>query len=362
MIATTRSVSCGINGFGRFALHLLKYWLQRRVKAHFHIEAINDDLLDVEQALEIIHGDPYVRFDEYCVWREGDELRIQTLDGSERAIRYTNESPSAVDWLGQPEVVLECSGKLTEARRCRFYLTGRTERVLISATSWDSDATLVYGFNHRTFNPAVHRLLSYGSCTVNGYVPLAQHIHDRYGVLDSDVNVVHNIVRHRLAEHDTLLRKPCTLERSAPRLLPFIDEGQNFVVTYSVVPWDGVSMIDFRFRCQRPPASEQALVAELEAALGEGGALRGLYSMVDSDAGPQAHNCTPYSAVFVKEGIKLRRDNVYLQAYFDTENSVNRYFDLLDYICESSASRVRPHTAVMPQSAARRGGGDVDVR
>ena len=37
----------GINGFGRFGLHLLKYWLDRSSKSSFKIDYINDDYLDI---------------------------------------------------------------------------------------------------------------------------------------------------------------------------------------------------------------------------------------------------------------------------------------------------------------------------
>ena len=327
------SVSVGINGFGRFSLHLLSWWLDRREQAGFSIDFINDDVLGAARALEIINSDPYVRFDDYRVELAGDTLRIKSRDGRVHAIRYSNEAPADIPWLGRPRVMMECSGKLAEAARSRAFLSGDTKLVLISATSWDADTTLVYGFNHQSFDAETHRVISYGSCTVNGYVPLAAWVNQRFGVIDSDVHVVHNIVRHRLDAHQTLLRKDCTLERSGPMLLDFIDQAKNFAVVYSIVPWDGVSMIDYRFRLQKPDTRD-GVIAALREATAAGGALAGLYGLEAGDVGPQAHNCTPYSAVFIEEGLKVRGDNVYLQAYFDTENSVNRYFDLAAYLAQ----------------------------
>ena len=46
--------SAGINGFGRFGLHLLKYWLDRNNEANFTIYYINDDTLTIFQSYEII--------------------------------------------------------------------------------------------------------------------------------------------------------------------------------------------------------------------------------------------------------------------------------------------------------------------
>ena len=36
----------GINGFGRFGLHLLKYWLDRASSSNFSIGYINDDTIN----------------------------------------------------------------------------------------------------------------------------------------------------------------------------------------------------------------------------------------------------------------------------------------------------------------------------
>ncbi|MFZ1414949.1 MAG: hypothetical protein WAS73_10290 [Defluviicoccus sp.] len=323
-------VVVGINGFGRFTLHLLKWWLDRRHTAHFSIDYINDDVLSVQQAYDIVTSDPYVRFDAYQIKQSADALLFTAANGTTHAIAYTNAPLATIPWRGEPDVVFECSGKATEAARCHNYLTGRTQLVLISATSWDADMTLVFGFNHDAFDPDRHRIVSYGSCTVNAYVPLAQWVHDRFGIIDSDVNVVHNIVLHRLPQHQTLQRKFCTLERSAPLLLPFLDDSRNFIVTYSVVPWAGVSMIDFRFRLARPAGRD-----DIEAALAEAfasGGLKGLYRLVPHDEGPEAHQCTWASAVLVADGIKVRGDSVYLPGYFDTENSVNRFFDLANAV------------------------------
>ena len=38
-------LTAGINGFGRFGLHLLKYWLDRADTTKFSVGFINDDTL-----------------------------------------------------------------------------------------------------------------------------------------------------------------------------------------------------------------------------------------------------------------------------------------------------------------------------
>lgn len=321
-------ISTGINGFGRVGLHLLKYWLDRGSHANFEIDFINDDFLSINAALQIITSDKAVIFNKYKVSISGDNLILLEPNGNKYCIRYTNTTKPGIPWIGKPEIILECSGKSTISKDCEFYLVENTKLVIISATSWDCEKILVYGFNHEEYNKNL-KVISYGSCTVNAYVPLANYIHKKYGVIDSDANVTHNIQEYRLKDFNTLNRKFCTLEKVGPRVLGFMD-ANSFIVNYTVVPYSGVSTIDFRFRLKNK-VERAKFIEELHHAVSDGD-LKGLYDMDETDLGPEVYNCTTYSAVFVKDSIKVLNDNVYIFSYFDNENSVNRYFDLVNYI------------------------------
>jgi glyceraldehyde 3-phosphate dehydrogenase len=134
---------------------------------------------------------------------------------------------------------------------------------------------------------------------------------------------------YQLSNNGTLIRKPCTLAVVAPKLLEFISSN-NFNVSYTLIPYTGVSMIDFRFRLGKVPTLASFL-RDLNKTLNTG-QLRDLYTLVKSDQGPAAHKFTHYSAVLVESGIRFANDNLYIPAYFDNENSVNRYYDLIQYM------------------------------
>ena len=317
----------GINGFGRFSLHLLKYWLDHQSSAHFQISYINDDTLSIQDVFGIITKDAYVIFDKYKISLSSDQLVILGPNGQKNIIGYTTAPIPTIPWVGKPEIFLECSGKNTVAKDCEKYIAGNTELVVISATSWDAK-TLIYGFNH-VDDRDKSKIISYGSCTVNAYVPLANYLHKKYGIIDSDTHFIHNIPGYKLKDFNTLQRKFCTLEKSAPRLLDFISEN-NFTVNYTVVPYAGVSMLDFRFKLQKNTSKEK-IIDDLEDVFLHG-ELAPLYHFQETDDGPETHKFTIYSAVFIKNNVRLLNNNVYLHGYFDNENSVNRYFDLVNYI------------------------------
>ena len=54
----------GINGFGRFGLHIIKYWLDRNDESAFTISYINDDFLTIDQSIEILKNDSAVIFNK----------------------------------------------------------------------------------------------------------------------------------------------------------------------------------------------------------------------------------------------------------------------------------------------------------
>jgi glyceraldehyde 3-phosphate dehydrogenase len=320
-----RAYSTGINGFGRFGLHLLRYWIVNYRTAQFTIDYINDEGLALDSVADIIRQDPYLDIkDRIRTTKEAIEVR---LGKTWHVVQYTNESLAHITWLGQPAIFLECSGKYTAKEDWRDICKGNTGQVIISATSWQADQTLVYGYNHTNFSGAP--VVSYGSCTVNAYIPLAAALHAQFKILDSDVNVIHNVPHYQLGNFDTLTRKTCTLELVAPHLLPFITSN-NFKVNYTLVPYSGVSIIDYRFRLQSATQLSD-IKAHLESEITHG-TLKGLYSLQKHDSGPATHKFADHSAVLIESTMTLAGDNLYIHAYFDNENSVNRYFDLLNYI------------------------------
>lgn len=319
-------LSVGINGAGRFGLHLLQYWIDHQDSALFAINYINDSLLTSENIATIIQGDKYLRLRDYVSL--DNNCLVVRLPTKIHRIELTQSELHEIAWLGKPDIFLECSGKHTKDTELSNVNIGNTLKTIISATSWTADEILVVGHNHTAHKNTP--VVSYGSCTVNAYIPLAHMIDARFGVIDSDVNIIHNVPVHQLENFQTIERRECTLALVAPRLLNFINED-NFSVNYSLVPYDGVSVMDFRFRL-RDKVDRQHVVSTVQKEINEG-YLKELYDLTPSDTGPEPHKFTKASAVLIESSIILKGDNLYFQAYFDNENSVNRYYDLINYFC-----------------------------
>jgi glyceraldehyde 3-phosphate dehydrogenase len=323
----------GQNGFGRFGLNLLWRWMQDR-SSPYRIGYINDEKLSPQQIESIIKTDPLVTGFKKCkVFLSGHTLLLQEPDGRKHHIILTNGPIEQASWLGEPDLFFECSGsRSASSELCRPFLIGKTQVVIVSATCYDADTTLIVGFNHENYEPGAHKVISYGSCTVNPGVPLSEFFNAAFGVKGCTVNVIHNVQKHRLdlGESHTLQRKFCTLERVAPLFLPFLTKT-NFTVNYTVIPWEGASIIDFSYYLDRPPTRDD-LISALHAAIGKGGPLQGLIGIIASDSGPEVHIGSPFSAVIVESEVKMLGDTAHLFCYFYNEGSSVRMHELASYV------------------------------
>ena len=308
-------------------MHLLNAYLSDIKVANIELSFINDEILDVDKAYEIIKKDNFVKITEkFTVRKDGNYLVFD----EEFRILFTKQKATEVEWLGMPDIFLECSGVYRDKAQVNPFLTGKTKKVLISATSYDVDQTLLFGFNHEYYDDSA-KVISYGSCTVNAYVPFAEEVNRQFGVKSSSANVIHNVPQYQLdtGEATGLTRRFCTLQAMGPRLLPFINDD-NFKVNYTLVPYTGVSIFDFAFQLNKQYSGSSFVSDLLNNSVNP--LLSQLYSIVEEDSGPEEHKLTRNSAVFVENSCSTVGDTVHLFSYFDNENSVNRYIDLLQFV------------------------------
>ena len=125
----------GINGFGRFGLHLLKYYLDRYDDSNFQISYINDDFLTINEARNIICNDTKVNFIRYKVLIEDNNIVIKTPEGLIHKFIYSCKSANKIPWMTKVHFLLECSGKNTDRNSALKLLNDNLAHVIISSTS-----------------------------------------------------------------------------------------------------------------------------------------------------------------------------------------------------------------------------------
>ncbi|ROS60679.1 glyceraldehyde-3-phosphate dehydrogenase (NAD+) [Curtobacterium sp. PhB172] len=175
-----------INGFGRIGRNTLRALLARGGD-DLEVVAVND-LTAPDTLAHLFRYDSALGPFDGVVEVDGDTL---VIDG--RSVRVlASTSPADLPWaeLGV-EVVLESTGRFTARDAAAGHLTAGARRVLISAPATGADATIAYGVNSDTFDPAVHTVISNASCTTNALAPLASVLDDLAGIEHGFMTTVH---------------------------------------------------------------------------------------------------------------------------------------------------------------------------
>ncbi|HRF59232.1 MAG TPA: type I glyceraldehyde-3-phosphate dehydrogenase [Fimbriimonadaceae bacterium] len=176
----------GINGFGRIGRLSLRTLIER-YKGAFDVVAIND-LTDTKTNAHLFKYD--TTYGPFRGSVEHDDASI-TVDGDKMKV-YAQTEPSQIPWdeLGC-EIVLECTGRFTDANLAKGHLERGVKKVVISAPAKNEDVTLVLGVNDDMYDPANHRVISNASCTTNGLAPVAKVMHEKFGIDRGLLTTVH---------------------------------------------------------------------------------------------------------------------------------------------------------------------------
>jgi glyceraldehyde 3-phosphate dehydrogenase len=179
------TVKIGINGFGRIGRNLLR--AVRSQGADLDIVAVND-LTDPASLANLLKYDSVMGRFEGTVDHGDGSL---TVDG--REIKVTAEKdPVNLPWkdLGA-EVVVESTGRFTNAEDARKHIEAGAQKVVISAPAKGEDITIVMGVNDDQYDPTEHHIISNASCTTNCVVPMAKVLDEAFGIERGLMTTVH---------------------------------------------------------------------------------------------------------------------------------------------------------------------------
>jgi glyceraldehyde 3-phosphate dehydrogenase len=176
----------GINGFGRIGRQVLRAAKEQGV-ADLDFVAVND-LTDTKTLAHLfkydsVHGkySGDVEAGKESIIVDGDEIKI-----------LSQKDPAALPWkdLGV-DIVLESTGRFTNASDAKKHVDGGAKKVLISAPAKGEDITIVMGVNHEKYDPAAHTIISNASCTTNCLAPMAKVLDDTFGITRGLMTTIH---------------------------------------------------------------------------------------------------------------------------------------------------------------------------
>ena len=263
----------GINGFGRIGRLALRAILERHPEVE--VVAIND-LATPEQNAHLFKYDtnygPYQG--EISVANGG-----LVIDG--RSIKVVSErEPAKLPWgdLGV-ELVIESTGRFTDAPKAAGHLEGGAKKVLISAPAKGEDITVVFGVNHEQYDPAQHSIVSNASCTTNALAPVAKVISDSFGIVNGLMTTVHSYTNEqqvldqvfgdmRRARGAAMNITPTSTGAARAAALVIPELKGKFHGLALRVPTSTVSIIDLVVDTEQSVTSESAIEALSDAAAG----------------------------------------------------------------------------------------------
>src|SRR6185437_6830353 len=162
----TRSmpVKVGINGFGRIGRNVVRAALHN---PEIEFVAVND-LTDTKTLAHLTKYDSVLGPLPEQVRVEGDCIVI----GSREIKVFAIKDPAEIDWSSVgAEIVIESTGRFTDAKDASKHLRGTVKKVIISAPAKNEDITIVLGVNEGAYDPAKHNIISNASCTTNCLAP-----------------------------------------------------------------------------------------------------------------------------------------------------------------------------------------------
>ena len=158
------AVKIGINGFGRIGRNVLRTALADK---NLDFVAVND-LTDPKTLAHLLKYDSILGNLPHKITAGADSISI---DGKVIKV-FKEKDPAALPWdsVGA-QVVIESTGRFTDATDARKHLRGSVKKVIISAPAKNEDLTVVLGVNEEKYDPAKHHIISNASCTTNCLAP-----------------------------------------------------------------------------------------------------------------------------------------------------------------------------------------------
>ncbi len=248
------AIKVGINGFGRIGRTVLRASLN---DPNLEFVAVND-LTDPKTLAHLLKYDSVLGNLSNKVSASGDSIQV---DGKTIKV-FKEKDPGALPWdsVGA-QVVIESTGRFTNAEDAKKHLRGPVKKVIISAPAKNEDVTLVLGVNHDKYDASKHNIISNASCTTNCLAPIVKVIHDNFKIVSGTMTTIHSYTNDQV-----ILDFPHKdLRRARAAALSMIPTSTGAAKALRLVIPDMAGKLDgFAVRVPTPNVSVVDLVAIVE--------------------------------------------------------------------------------------------------
>ena len=248
------AIKVGINGFGRIGRNVLRTALEDK---NLDFVAVND-LTSPKTLAHLLKYDSILGNLKHKITATEDSIEI---DGKKIRV-FAEKDPAKIDWESAgAQVVVESTGRFTDASEAKKHLRGPVKKVIISAPAKGEDVTLVLGVNEDVYDPSKHHVISNASCTTNCLAPIAKVVHDKFRIVNGTMTTIHSYTNDQV-----ILDFPHKdLRRARAAALSMIPTTTGAAKALSLVIPDLKGKLDgFAMRVPTPNVSVVDLVAFVE--------------------------------------------------------------------------------------------------
>jgi len=248
------AIKVGINGFGRIGRNVLRASLN---DPNLEFVAVND-LTDPKTLAHLLKYDSVLGNLHNNVSAGADSI---TVDNKTFKV-FAEKDPAKLPWESVgAQVVIESTGRFTDANDAKKHMRGAVKKVIISAPAKNEDVTLVLGVNHDVYDPARHHIISNASCTTNCLAPIAKVVHDNFRIQSGTMTTIHSYTNDQV-----ILDFPHKdLRRARAAAINMIPTSTGAAKALKLVIPDMAGKLDgFAMRVPTPNVSVVDLVAFVE--------------------------------------------------------------------------------------------------
>jgi glyceraldehyde 3-phosphate dehydrogenase len=179
------AIKVGINGFGRIGRNVLRASLN---DPNIEFVAVND-LTDPKTLAHLLKYDSILGNLPNKISAGADSI---TVDNKTFKV-FAEKDPAKLPWESVgAQVVIESTGRFTDAVDAKKHMRGPVKKVIISAPAKGEDLTLVLGVNHEKYDAGKHHIISNASCTTNCLAPIAKVINDEFKIISGTMTTIHS--------------------------------------------------------------------------------------------------------------------------------------------------------------------------
>ncbi len=330
------AIKVGINGFGRIGRNVLRTALN---DSNLEFVAVND-LTDPKTLAHLLKYDSILGNLPHKITAGADSISV---DGKTIKV-FAEKDPAKLPWESVgAQVVIESTGRFTDANDAKKHLRGPVKKVIISAPAKNEDITLVLGVNHDKYDPSKHHVISNASCTTNCLAPIAKVIHDNFKIVSGTMTTIHSYTNDQVIldfPHKDLRRARAaalsmipTSTGAAKALKLVIPEMAGKLDGFAMrVPTPNVSVVDLVAFVEKQTSKEEVNTAMKKAS--ERGSLKGFLSYEEEELVSADFKGNPYSSIVdAKMTLVVGGTCVKVISWYDNEWGYScRVRDLINYM------------------------------